>query len=131
MTSPFLRIHHVAIICSQYDRSREFYVQTLGLRVVSEIYRADRGSHKLNVALPDGAELELFSFPSPPARPTQPEACGLRHLALAVLSLDRTMEMLGERGVVFETPRVDELTGRRFTFFKDPDGLPIELYETP
>jgi glyoxylase I family protein len=129
VTSPFLRLHHVAIICSDYTQSRAFYVQTLGLRIVSESYRADRDSHKLNLALPDGAELELFSFPSPPERLTHPEACGLRHLALAVADLDGAMEGLVAKGVVFEPARVDGLTGQRFTFFKDPDGLPIELYE--
>lgn len=122
-------VHHVAIICSDYARSRRFYVETLGLRVVSEHYRAERRSYKLNLALPDGVEIELFSFPDPPARVTRPEACGLRHLAFAVNDLDGTIAELGRRGVSTEAIRVDPYTGRRFTFLADPDGLPIELYE--
>ena len=127
--TPILRVHHVAIICSDYQRSRAFYIETLGLAVVSETFRAERCSHKLNLALPDGSQLELFTFPESPSRPTRPEACGLRHLALAVADLDAAMRVLEARGVSFEPVRVDELTGRRFTFFQDPDGLPIEFYE--
>lgn len=132
MASPhplFRGVHHVAIICSDYARAKAFYTQVLGLAIVSETYRAERNSYKLNLALPDGAELELFSFPSPPKRVSQPEACGLRHLALATGDLDRTLEMLSSRGVQAEAVRIDELTGQRFTFIHDPDGLPIELYE--
>lgn len=125
----FHRIHHVAIICSNYTVSRDFYVNTLGLRVVSETYREERQSHKLNLAFPDGTEIELFSFPSPPDRLTNPEARGLRHLALAVADLDAAVSHLAAKGIVAEMIRVDRLTGARFTFFRDPDDLPIELYE--
>ncbi len=127
----FTRLHHIAIICSNYPRSREFYVNVLGLPIISETYRADRNSYKLNLALPGNCELELFSFPSPPKRPTHPEACGLRHLALATADLDSTLATLSARGITAEPIRIDELTNRRFTFVADPDGLPIELYEVP
>ncbi|WP_216902271.1 SMU1112c/YaeR family gloxylase I-like metalloprotein [Nocardia alni] len=123
------RIHHAAIIASDYAVSRAFYTEVLGLRVVAENYRAERESYKLDLALPDGSQIELFSFPSPPARVSRPEACGLRHLAFAVADLDATLEELLDRGVSVEPVRVDEYTGRRFTFFADPDGLPLELYE--
>lgn len=122
-------VHHVAVICSDYAVSKRFYVEVLGLRVVSEVYRAERGSWKLNLAMPDGVEVELFSFPDPPRRVSQPEACGLRHLALAVEDVAAAVGWLMERGVACEAVRVDELTGRRFAFFADPDGLPIEVYE--
>lgn len=124
-----LGLHHVALIVSDYARSKHFYTQVLGLAVVCETYRAARDSYKLDLALPGGAQLELFSFPSPPPRPTRPEACGLRHLALAVADLDASIAHLQAHGVAVEPVRVDELTGRRFTFFADPDGLPLELYE--
>lgn len=126
-----LGIHHVAVICSDYERSKRFYVGVLGLRLVAENYRAERGSFKLDLALPDGTQIELFSFPSPPARVSRPEACGLRHLALRVPELDPAVRSLTANGVVVELVRTDEFTGRRFTFFADPDGLPIELYEEP
>lgn len=122
-------IHHVAIIASDYDRSKQFYVETLGLRVVAENYRAERQSYKLDLALPDGAQIELFSFPSPPARLSRPEACGLRHLAFAVDDVAVCKRQLEAAGIVVEDIRVDEFTGRRFVFFADPDGLPLELYE--
>ena len=122
-------IHHVALICSDYGRSKHFYVTILGCRVIAETWRAQRQSWKLDLALPDGTQLELFSFPDPPPRPTRPEACGLRHLALAVDDLDQCLAHLSHHGVAVEAVRVDELTGARFTFFADPDGLPIELYE--
>lgn len=125
------RIHHVAIICSDYQASKRFYTQVLGLKVVAETHRAARNSFKLDLALPDGSRLELFSFPNPPPRPSQPEARGLRHLAFAVGNIDDVIRHLTGTGVVVEPVRVDELTGRRFTFFKDPDGLPLELYEEP
>jgi len=124
-----LGIHHIAIICSDYARTRRFYVELLGLPVVSEVFRAERESHKLNVGLPDGSELEIFSFPSPPSRPTRPEACGLRHLAFRVADLEASVKVLETRGITSEDVRVDPYTGARFTFFADPDGLPIELYE--
>jgi glyoxylase I family protein len=125
------RLHHVAVIASDYARSKHFYTEILGLRVLAETHRAERRSHKLDLALPDGVQIELFSFPSPPPRPSYPEACGLRHLALAVADIDAALRELARHGVVAESVRVDELTGARFTFFPDPDGLPIELYEQP
>jgi glyoxylase I family protein len=132
MTVPnsFIRgTHHVAIICSDYERSKRFYTEVLGLGVVREVYRTARSSYKLDLLLPDGTQLELFSFPNPPPRPSYPEACGLRHLALAVADLDAAVRHLQAHGVAVEAVRVDEYTGRRFTFFTDPDGLPLELYE--
>ena len=122
-------IHHVAIIASDYGRSKQFYVETLGLAVVAENYRAERQSYKLDLALPDGAQIELFSFPNPPARPSRPEACGLRHLAFAVDDVAAWKRKLEAAGIAVEDIRVDEFTGRRFVFFADPDGLPMELYE--
>lgn len=124
-----LRIHHVAIICSDYERSKRFYVEVLGLRIIAEAYRAGRGSYKLDLALDDGTQIELFSFPDPPGRKSNPEACGLRHLAFAVEEIDLAVAELDARGVACEAIRVDAATGKRFTFFKDPDGLPLELYE--
>lgn len=124
-------IHHVALICADYERSKRFYVEVLGLPVIREVWRAERRSHKLDLALPDGGQLELFSFPAPPPRPSRPEACGLRHLALATPDLDAAVAHLQGQGVAVEAVRVDEFTGRRFTFFADPDGLPLELYEQP
>jgi glyoxylase I family protein len=124
-----LGTHHVAVICSDYERSKRFYVGVLGLEVVSEVYREVRRSHKLDLKLPDGTQIELFSFPDPPARPSYPEACGLRHLALAVADLDAAVTHLQKYGVAVEPVRVDDHTGKRFTFFNDPDGLPLELYE--
>jgi glyoxylase I family protein len=124
-----LRIHHAAIICSDYPRSRRFYVDTLGLRVVAEHYREARASWKLDLALPDGSQIELFSFPGAPPRPSYPEAQGLRHLAFAVSDIERAGRELQNKGVVVEEVRLDEFTGRRFLFFADPDGLPLELYE--
>lgn len=123
------RIHHAAIICADYTRSRRFYTEVLGLRVVAEHLRAERQSWKLDLALPDGSQIELFSFPNPPPRPSRPEARGLRHLAFAVQDVAQCKAALEAQGVAVEAIRVDEYTGRRFTFFADPDGLPLELYE--
>jgi glyoxylase I family protein len=124
-----LGVHHVALICSDYERSKHFYTKILGLEVVSEVFREARGSYKLDLRLPDGTQLELFSFPDPPPRPSYPEACGLRHLAFAVQDLDAAVAHLQTNGVAVEPVRVDQYTGKRFTFFADPDGLPLELYE--
>ena len=130
MTLPLLGgMHHGAIIASDYDRSRRFYHELLGLPILAETLRAERHSWKLDLALPDGSQLELFSFPAPPPRPSRPEACGLRHLAFRVQALDPVIAHLERHGVAVEPVRVDELTGSRFTFFADPDGLPLELYE--
>jgi glyoxylase I family protein len=121
--------HHVAIICSDYARSKAFYVGLLGLRVIAEHYREARDSWKLDLGLPDGTQIELCSVPAPPARPSRPEACGLRHLSFAVADVQHCKQQLEQQGVAVEDIRVDEYTGRRFTFFADPDGLPLELYE--
>ncbi len=123
------RIHHSAIICSNYALSKRFYTEILGLAIIAENYRAARLSWKLDLALPDGSQIELFSFPAPPARPSTPEACGLRHLAFVVDDVDACKAHLEAKGVVVEAVRVDEFTGRRYTFFPDPDGLPLELYQ--
>lgn len=122
-------IHHAAIICSDYERSKRFYTRVLGLRVIAENYRELRQSWKLDLGLPDGGQIELFSFPDPPSRPSRPEAQGLRHLAFAVDDVQAWSDHLRSQGVFVEELRVDEYTGRRFTFFSDPDGLPLELYE--
>jgi len=130
MTQPLLQsIHHIALICSDYQRSRAFYSETLGLKIVREVYREARQSWKCDLEVSPGVQLELFSFPAPPPRPSRPEAQGLRHLAFAVGDIDAVIGVLASRGVVCEPVRVDEYTDRRFTFFADPDGLPIELYE--
>ncbi len=124
-----ITVHHVAIICSDYERSKYFYTQTLGLKVIAEAYRAERQSYKLDLALADGTQLELFSFPTPPSRPSRPEACGLRHLAFAVENVEQIKGDLEQKGVFVEPIRIDEYTGKKFTFFADPDGLPLEVYE--
>ena len=124
-------IHHVAIIAGDYARSRRFYGEVLGLRVVHETYRAERQSYKLDLQLPDGAQVELFSFPDPPARPSYPEARGLRHLALRVADLEASLRVLAAHGVAAEPVRTDPFTGAPFTFIADPDGLPIELVGPP
>ncbi len=123
------RVHHVAIIASDYEKSKQFYVEILGLTIVREMYRAERDSFKLDLALADGTQIELFSFPNAPARLTRPEACGLRHLAFDIDDMDCYVEELKCRGIEVENVRVDTLTGQRYTFFFDPDGLPLELYE--
>ncbi|MGJ8524208.1 hypothetical protein R84981_002928 [Carnimonas sp. R-84981] len=122
-------IHHVALITANYAASRRFYVDILGAQVISETWRPERQSYKLDVRLPGGAQLELFSFPSPPPRVDSPEACGLRHLAFGCTDIEAIIERLGEHGVPAEPLRVDALTDKRFTFVKDPDGTPIEFYE--
>ena len=123
------RIHHVALICSDYARSKHFYTEILGLRVIAETHREARQSWKLDLALPDGTQLELFSFPNPPPRPSRPEAQGLRHLAFEVPDVRAAARELEARGIAVEPVRIDENTGRAFTFFADPDDLPLELYE--
>ncbi|WP_018416330.1 VOC family protein [Teredinibacter turnerae] len=121
--------HHVAVICSNYARSKQFYTEVLGLQVLAENYRAARDSYKLDLQIPGGGQVELFSFPQSPERPSYPEARGLRHLAFAVHSIDDAVAYLNTQGVEVEKVRVDEYTGKRYTFFSDPDQLPIELYE--
>jgi glyoxylase I family protein len=124
-----LGIHHAAIICSDYERSRRFYTEVLGLAVLAEHHREARRSWKLDLALPDGSQIELFSFPDAPVRPSWPEAQGLRHLAFAVRDVAQCKRELEACGVAVEAVRTDAYTGRRFVFFADPDGLPLELYE--
>ena len=121
-------LHHVAIICSDYDVSKRFYSELLGLPVRFEVYREERRSWKCDLGVGD-AQIELFSFPDPPARVSRPEARGLRHLAFAVDDLDAAVARLVAAGVAVEPVRVDPYTDRRFTFFEDPDALPLELYE--
>ena len=123
------KVHHIAIICSDYQKSLEFYTRVLGLRVLAEHYRAERDSYKADLALDDQYVIELFSFPSPPPRPTHPEAAGLRHLAFEVANLNDELKELERLGVPHEVVRTDPYTGKRFVFLQDPDGLPIELYE--
>ena len=122
-------VHHVAVICSDYRRSKDFYTRVLGLEVIQEVYRAERDSWKLDQALNGQYVIELFSFPDPPVRVSRPEAAGLRHLAFEVENLDVCVEELKEKGVICEPVRTDEYTGKRYTFFEDPDKLPLELYE--
>ena len=122
--------HHLAIICADYARSKHFYTKVLGLAIIAETLRAQRNSYKLDLAIPGGGQIELFSFPSPPPRLSYPEACGLRHLAFEVPDISAAINELTAQGVVVEPLRVDELSGKSYTFFADPDGLPIELYES-
>ena len=123
------RVHHIAIICSDYNRSKLFYTDILGLTVVKETLREQRQSYKLDLALKDEYIIELFSFPNSPQRPSQPEATGLRHLAFEVDDIDKAVDLLKKKNVFAEDIRIDAITGKRFTFFADPDDLPIELYE--
>ncbi|WP_058912354.1 VOC family protein [Entomohabitans teleogrylli] len=123
------QVHHIAIIASDYARSKAFYCDVLGFSLINEVYREARDSWKGDLALNGQYVIELFSFPSPPPRPSRPESCGLRHLAFSVADVDRAVQHLESCGVPCEAVRVDPITGRRFTFFADPDGLPLELYE--
>lgn len=122
------KIHHVAIICSDYEKSKDFYVNILNLKVINECYREDRESYKLDLQIGD-SQIELFSFKNPPKRSSYPEACGLRHLCFEVDNINEIVKELNSRGIEVENIRIDDLTGRKFTFFYDPDDLPIELYE--
>lgn len=131
MPIPLQGLHHIALIAGDYARSRRFYTQLLGFRVLAEHYREARRSYKLDLEGPGGLRLELFSFPGAPPRPSRPEAQGLRHLAFRVDDLDAGLAALRQAGVDHEPPRVDQYSGRRFAFFADPDGLPLELYEEP
>ena len=125
----FNAIHHVAIICSDYSKSKRFYTEVLGLKVIAENYREARDSYKLDLALPDGSQVELFSFTGAPERASFPEAQGLRHLAFQVDDVEHVKEYLEAREIEVEPIRIDEFTGKAFTFFKDPDGLPLEVYQ--
>lgn len=123
------KIHHIAIICSDYQKSKAFYTEILGLQIIRELFRAERNSYKLDLSLNGEYVVELFSFPSPPPRPSHPEATGLRHLAFEVKDITETIDLLTEKGIVAEPVRIDETTGKRFTFIADPDALPIEFYQ--
>ncbi|MBY0379400.1 MAG: VOC family protein [Burkholderiales bacterium] len=125
----FSKIHHVAIICSNYEKSKYFYNKVLGLPIIREIHRASRDSFKLDLQLADGGQIELFSFPNAPQRVSYPEACGLRHLSFCVDNIVKTVKYLENNNVKCEEIRIDEYTQKTFTFFSDPDGLPLELYE--
>ena len=122
-------VHHIAIICSNYEKSKQFYTKILGLSIIREVYREERKSFKLDLALNGQYVIELFSFPDPPKRSSGPESCGLSHLAFSVDDMEKSIRSLTEKGVITEPIRIDEFTGKRFTFFNDPDGLPLELYE--
>jgi glyoxylase I family protein len=124
-----MRIHHVAIICSDYEKSKQFYVEVLGLPIIQETFRKERNSYKLDLKVSETAQIELFSFPNPPQRVSNPEACGLRHLAFEVDDIHESVSLLNNKDIPVEPIRIDELTGKKFTFFRDPDGLPLEFYE--
>jgi glyoxylase I family protein len=123
------KVHHIAILCSDYQKSKAFYTEILGLTIIREIYRDERQSYKLDLALNGTYIVELFSFPNPPKRPSRPEAVGLRHLAFEVINLDETVAFLNSKNIESEPIRIDEITEKRFTFIADPDLLPIEFYE--
>lgn len=123
------KVHHIAIICSDYKKSKHFYTEILGLTILQEIYREERDSYKLDLALNNEYIVELFSFPNPSERPSRPEACGLRHLAFEVNDIEQTRDFLVQNNISSETIRIDEFTAKRFFFIADPDNLPIEFYE--
>ena len=127
---PLSSVHHIAIICSDYNRSKTFYTEVLGLQVIREVYRETRGSYKLDLSLDGHYVIELFSFPETPARVSGPEACGLRHLAFATPDVAHMKSDLEAKGIEVENIRTDEFTRKKFTFFTDPDGLPLEIYES-
>jgi glyoxylase I family protein len=123
------RVHHIAIICSNYAASKRFYTEVLGMEIVKETFREARQSYKLDLKVGDTYQVELFSFIDPPPRPSYPEACGLRHLAFEVNDIVQAIAALNDHGVAAEPVRIDDITQKKFTFFTDPDGLPLELYE--
>lgn len=124
-----MKIHHIAIICSDYQVSKNFYTEVLGLNIIREIYREERQSYKLDLAIDDDYVIELFSFPNPPKRPSRPESCGLRHLAFAVENVEEKRTELLQKGIDCEEIRIDEFTNKKFFFIADPDDLPLEFYE--
>ena len=124
-----MKIHHIAIICSNYEVSKKFYTEVLGLNIIREVYREERQSYKLDLAIGEHYVIELFSFPNPPERPSRPEACGLRHLAFAVENVEEKRNELIQKGLVCEEIRIDEFTDRKFFFTQDPDKLPLEFYK--
>ncbi len=122
-------VHHIAIICSDYKKSKEFYVNKLGFKILAENYREEKKSYKLDLFIGDKYQIELFSFPNPPERASKPESCGLRHLAFEVENIEEVVNQLKKKDILCEDIRIDEFTGKKFTFFQDPDRLPLELYE--
>ena len=124
-----MKIHHIAIICSDYQVSKKFYTEVLGLNIIREVYREERQSYKLDLAIGDDYVIELFSFPKPPKRPSRPESCGLRHLAFAVENVEEKRTELLQKGIYCEEIRIDEFTNKKFFFIADPDDLPLEFYE--
>ena len=123
------KIHHIAVICSNYFESKKFYTEILGLEIIREVYRKERDSYKLDLALNGQYIIELFSFPNPPERVSSPEARGLRHLCFEVDNVEKAIQNIQNKGIVTENIRIDEITGKKFCFFQDPDKLPIEFYE--
>lgn len=124
-----MKIHHIAIICSDYKISKKFYTEILGLNIIREVYREERKSYKLDLAIGDDYVIELFSFPNPPKRPSRPESCGLRHLAFAIENVEAKRAELLQKGLNCEEIRIDEFTDKKFFFTADPDDLPLEFYE--
>ncbi|MDO4881230.1 MAG: VOC family protein [Capnocytophaga sp.] len=123
------KLHHIAIICSDYEKSKKFYTNILGFTILGEYYREEKKSYKLDLSLNDIYLIELFSFENPPKRLSYPEASGLRHLCFGVKNLEENIKYLTNFNIITEPIRIDEYSGKRFTFFNDPDNLPIELYE--
>lgn len=123
------KVHHIAIICSDYEKSKHFYTQILGLKIIREVFRTDRQSYKLDLAINENYVIELFSFPNPPKRVSRPEAAGLRHLAFEVDDIEQTRNYLLSHSIESETIRIDEYTEKNFFFIADPDNLPIEFYQ--
>lgn len=124
-----MKIHHIAIICSNYEVSKKFYTEVLELNIIREVYREERQSYKLDLAIGEHYVIELFSFPNPPKRPSRPESCGLRHLAFSVDNVEEKRNELIQKGLDCEEIRIDEFTDKRFFFTSDPDNLPLEFYE--
>ncbi|WP_313599504.1 SMU1112c/YaeR family gloxylase I-like metalloprotein [Epilithonimonas vandammei] len=124
-----MKIHHIAIICSNYEVSKKFYTEVLELNIIREVYREERQSYKLDLAIGEHYVIELFSFPNPPARLSRPESCGLRHLAFSVESIEDKRNELISKGLNCEEIRIDEFTDKKFFFTSDPDDLPLEFYE--
>lgn len=124
-----MQIHHIAIICSDYEISKKFYTEVLGLKILREVYREERQSYKLDLGIENKYVIELFSFPNPPKRPSRPESCGLRHLAFSVENIEEKRKELVFKNLVCEEIRIDEFTDKKFFFTQDPDGLPLEFYE--
>ena len=125
-----MKIHHIAIICSDYEISKKFYTEVLGLKILREVYREERESYKLDLGIEDQYVIELFSFPDPPKRPSRPESCGLRHLAFSVENIEEKRNELVAKNLVCEEIRIDEFTDKKFFFTQDPDDLPLEFYES-